>query len=130
MRVWKPTEKSIETITRAGGIVVRIGEHKEAKAFDASGLNYIDYEHQKTKIATHADLYTYFLSQCKFMIGTGSGPSAVPIIFGKPVLFTNWAPIGMMNGARNCLLLPKRMIYEQTGKEVDLITKSQKIRTH
>ena len=49
MRVWKPHRKSIETITRAGGIVVKIGEHKEAKAFDASGLNYTDYEHQKTK---------------------------------------------------------------------------------
>ena len=32
----------------------------------------------------------------------------------------------MMNGARNCLLLPKRMIYEQTGKEVDLITSESK----
>ena len=113
-------ELCVESIQNKGGFVIRIGEPTAYTQIDKHP-NYIDYGGEKQNNPDIQDLDSFFLGSCKFMIGTGSGPAAVPLIFGRPVLFTNWAPIGMMNGAQNCLWLPKRMVCTKSNMEIPLL---------
>ena len=100
---------AIKEIGERGGAVIRIGNAEQIKEEDINCDNYFDYERLKKSSNVRQDLDLFFLSECKFMIGTGSGPSAVPLLFGTPVLFTNWAPLTEVIGDNRSLWLPKHL---------------------
>lgn len=78
---------AITEITRRGGWVIRMGD---------AGMkplppmpNVFDYCHS----ALRADWMDIFIaSQCRFMLGTSSGPAYLPALFGVPAVLTNWWP--------------------------------------
>ena len=46
---------------------------------------------------------------CEYFVGTNSGYSLVPGIFGKRSLLTNWSPIGIPNWFPDDIFIPKRI---------------------
>ncbi len=101
---------AIEEVTKRGGWVIRMGD-KSMKPYKASGLNYIDYVFSKHQ-SDWMDVFIW--SEGRFFIGTGSGPSAIPICFGKPVAFSNWGPLGHRQWGKIDLLLPKLYVHKKT----------------
>ena len=87
-------KKAIELILDLGGQVIRIGNNKMTP-LDSIGIK------EKNKIfdyatSTHKSQFLdiYFLSRCRYMIATASGPMTFPNEFGVPILLTNLPSIG------------------------------------
>lgn len=93
---------AIKAIVKAGGFVFRMGHASMRPLPDM--VNVIDYAHSEYK----SDWMDVFLwSQCRFFIGSQSGPTEIPGTFGVPVLATNFTGIGFTSTTRQGLMLPK-----------------------
>lgn len=81
--------EGIQIITRAGGWVVRLGDPSMSRIPVMDRV--IDYAHAPFK----SDLMDlYLMSQCRFFIGTDSGPFLTSmLLFKKRVILTNFADI-------------------------------------
>ena len=85
---------AIRVITRAGGWVVRLGDASMTPMPDMEHV--IDYAHSRWK-SELMDLY--LISECRFFLGTTSGPTEVALLFDRPVLIVNaeecatWGPM-------------------------------------
>lgn len=75
---------AIAAITSRGGYVVRLGDATMSALPALDGV--IDYAHSPFK-SELMDLY--LISQCRFFVGTVSGPIEVAWLFERPVLATN-----------------------------------------
>lgn len=59
------------------------------------------------------------ISKCRFFIGCGSGPiSMASHVFGRPILSTNWAPLGCRLSWKNQVILPKKFIKNDFSTEI------------
>lgn len=95
---------SIKEITSRGGWVIRIGDSTmEPLPKLPRVIDLVAHEDSRK------DLHLYVLSQCKFFMGTSSGPSSVPPLFGVPTLVTNTTSIGrnVLSAAANSMYVPK-----------------------
>jgi putative glycosyltransferase (TIGR04372 family) len=54
------------------------------------------------------------------MIGTGSGPGAVPMCFNKPVAYTNWGPMRQRHWFKSDIYLPKQYKLITEGRFLTL----------
>jgi putative glycosyltransferase (TIGR04372 family) len=98
---------AVRLIHQHGGWVVRIGDPRMKPLPQCPGL--IDYPRSAFK----SDWMDIFLmSQCRFFMGTNSGPSFVPPLFGVPCLYTNWFPFSLCPFYPDNLLLPKLYWHE------------------
>lgn len=100
---------AIDRIRARGGWVIRIGHPSTQPLPPLEGV--LDYAHS----ALRSDWMDIFLlGDCRFLLGTNSGPICVSGAFGRPVCGTNWTPISMgaLTGAD--LFIPKR--YAQAGR--------------
>ncbi len=78
---------AIAELTRRGGWVIRMGDPSMTPLPPLP--NVIDYCHSDLR----ADWMDVFIAaQCRFMIGSGSGPVFIPPIYGVPSVITNWWP--------------------------------------
>ena len=100
-------QKTVDHILDCGGFVVRIGTDDGHRLENKSG--YIDYSSEANQ---NDVLNTFFLGECRFLIGTNSGPICVPPTFGRPVLTTNGPGIGINAYFPNSILLPKLVVDE------------------
>jgi putative glycosyltransferase (TIGR04372 family) len=118
-------ELAISHIIKNGGFVVRIGEDDGHYIKNREG--FLDYTKSKIK---NSVLDTFFLAECKFMIGTNSGPICVPETFGKPTLMTN-TPGAVAPYFPKSIIIPK-LITDQSGRIINLneALKSQNGWTH
>ncbi|MDO8662353.1 MAG: TIGR04372 family glycosyltransferase [Candidatus Omnitrophota bacterium] len=92
---------AIKAITSAGGWVIRIGDPGMKPLPEMSQV--IDYAHSNIK----SDWMDVFLcAECRFFIGTSSGPFTLAVAFGVPVLVTN--------------LLPGHALYHLSSKDLFL----------
>ncbi len=98
---------AVELITQRGWYVVRVGDPAMKPVPQHPGL--IDYAHSSIRSNL---LDVYLSSQCRFFIGTSSGPILIPHVFGTPILGTNYAPISGRLHAGNSLLLLKRLRHK------------------
>ncbi len=93
--------EAIRYINSLGGWVVRIGD---------SGMDPLPLEGNILDLAVTAErngwLHAYCLAECKFYLGTPSGPAFVAPFFGTPCLITNTTSIG-----RNTLAMSEHTIY-------------------
>lgn len=105
---------AIDTVTRAGGWVVRLGDPVmtplpgRAQVIDLAGV-----------ADRRPSVDVYSLAACHFMIGTSSGPVNVPSLFGRPVLQTNTTGFGALPYFARSLCLPKLM-SDRTGRVLSL----------
>jgi len=96
---------AIRTIRAAGGAVIRIGSPNMWRLPEMSGV--IDYAVADWK---SPELDVFVWSQCRFFIGTGSGPSNIPPTFGRPTLLTNFPCVALDQGFNEHAVLPKRLV--------------------
>ena len=76
--------KAIKSITEVGGWVVRIGDPSMTPFPQME--NVIDYPHTQFKSEL---MDIYLVSECRFYLGTNSGPSDVATLFNKPMILVN-----------------------------------------
>lgn len=93
---------AVRLIHQHGGWVVRIGDAGMKPLPRCPGL--VDYPHSAFKSPW---MDVFLMSQCRFYIGTNSGPAFVPPLFGVPCLYTNWFPFSLCPFYPGNLLLPK-----------------------
>lgn len=101
-----------------GGAVIRLG-NSDMTPLATLGLRHprvIDYAHEELRDSA---LDIYFLSQAKFLVGTGSGPILVPNEFGKPVLYTNVPAIGRTRRLRGSCL-PQIVADSDSGRRLNI----------
>ena len=107
---------AIDRIISNGGVVVRLGD--ESMTPIGSRPGFVDYPFTHIK----ADWMDAFLaSQCHYMIGTPSGMSFVPMLFGRPIAFTNWTTLINIIDTPNVLTIFKPL-YEASGRLVPFDT--------
>ncbi len=101
----------IDAVVQRGGHVIRMGDSTMKPLGDRAGA--IDYAHGDFK----SDMMDIFLcAHCRFFIGTNSGLSMVPPVFGKPCALTNWSPIAIQNWFPGDLFIPKQIQRRKTGE--------------
>lgn len=96
--------RAIEDVISRGGKVIRIGDTSMPPM--PSQLGFIDLVAESN---SRKDLHLYVLAKSLFFIGTSSGPSSVPALFGVPTLITNTTSIGrnVLSAAKNSIYIPK-----------------------
>lgn len=110
--------KAIRFILDIGGYVIRLGNPSMTPmssllSHDAKFIDYAHYPNRSPKM----DIF--LLSRCRFLIGTASGPIAVPHDFGVPVLYTNATNVGLLPRWRG-FCLPQTFQEVQSGRELTL----------
>src|SRR3546814_5300706 len=103
---------AVAYLVSRGVQVVRLGDASMTPVEPREGL--VDYPFTDAK-SEWMDFY--LASRCRFHIGTSSGMSFVPLLFGRPVLLTNWITLAHMVCAPNVLTLPK-VLSDRDGRVV------------
>ena len=99
---------AIKTIIAHGGWVIRMGNPTMKPLPDMDHV--IDYAHSDDR----SDWMDVFLgAQCRFIIGTASGPNPISIAFGAPMVLTNYLPWHALHFSNQDLLLP-RLLWSST----------------
>jgi putative glycosyltransferase (TIGR04372 family) len=93
--------QATEEVVDRGGWVVRVGD-PSMKALPSSD-HVIDYVHSDVR-SDWMDVFC--MSQCRFFLGSGSGPYGVAFTFGAPCVVANLIPIGAPYSKRD-LWIPK-----------------------
>jgi putative glycosyltransferase (TIGR04372 family) len=92
----------IDFVVSQGGWVVRGGDPSMTPL--APRERVIDYavsEHRS------AEIDIYLCAECAYFVGTNSGFSVIPPVFGKRCALTNWSPIGIPNWYLDDIYIPK-----------------------
>jgi putative glycosyltransferase (TIGR04372 family) len=106
---------AIAEITGRGGYVVRMGD-PDAPPMPALA-NVIDY----CRSGMRSDWMDIFLiARSRFMLGSASGPSFVPALYGVPAVLTNWWPPGMRPWHAADIFLPKLLRRSADGRRLTL----------
>lgn len=95
-------DKVIDFVTARGGWVVRVGDPSMTPITPRP--NVIDYA-----VSTHRnfELDVFLCATCSYFIGTNSGLSLVPPVFGRRCVLTNWSPIAIPNSYPDDIYIPK-----------------------
>jgi putative glycosyltransferase (TIGR04372 family) len=104
-------EMAIFELTSRGYWVIRIGTSENSKINSyPMVIDLVD------STDSHNWLHSYVLSQCEFYIGTASGPSWVPRLFGRPSLLTNLNEIATQVGTAPVysIHLPKKYMHQDS----------------
>jgi putative glycosyltransferase (TIGR04372 family) len=104
---------AMQEVVSRGGWVIRIGD-KGMKPLPAMP-GVIDYAHSDFK-SDWMDIF--LLAQCRFFVGTPSGPAQVPHLFGVPTVYTNWIPMADYPYHANALLIHKTHRDSNTGSKI------------
>lgn len=100
-------KKTVSKLIKLGFTVIRVGkDHK--KFLKIENKKYIDLHKEKI---WNDELELFLISKCKFFIGTHSGGSMSPLyMFKKPILFTNFVPIGkVFSYSKKIFFIPKKI---------------------
>ncbi len=106
---------AIKTIVERGGWVLRMGDPTMTPLPELDGV--IDYANSEVR----SDWMDVFgLSQCRFFVGTASGPMNVARAFCVPVLATNYFPTGTWPFSDGDLFIHKRHRRQEDGRWLTL----------
>ncbi len=122
-RIYKPardadiytSDEAIRAVTSRGGWVVRMGDPSMRPLKPMNQV--VDYIQTSVR-SEFTDVV--LLSLCRFFIGTNSGVSIIPAIYGIPCVLTNWVPIGTPNWYGKDLMIPKLLVDRASGKVLSL----------
>lgn len=101
----------IDWIVEQGGWVVRLGD-QNMPPFAPHG-RVIDYA---TSEFRSPDIDIMLCATCAYFLGTNSGLSVVPAMFGRPCALTNWSPIAIPNWYLDDVYVPKLVREKATGR--------------
>ena len=102
----------IEALTRRGYYALRMGAVVKNPLEIANPL-IIDYA---TKYRSEF-LDIYLLSKCRFFIGDTAGIFCVPLAFRRPVVLTNWIPLGHFpDWGEGNIFIPKKLWSNKLGR--------------
>ena len=101
-------QKAIDYIIEQGGWVVRAGDQSMQRFPKQDRV--IDYATTPQK---SPDLDISLCANCEYFIGTNSGFSLVPGVFGKRSLLTNWSPMAIPNWYKNDIFVPKKIWHKK-----------------
>jgi putative glycosyltransferase (TIGR04372 family) len=93
---------TVDFIISQGGWVVRGGDPSMTPF--SSHERVIDYA---TNPHRSPEIDIYLCAECAYFVGTNSGFSVIPPIFGKRCALTNWSPIGIPNWYLDDIYIPK-----------------------
>ncbi|MDO8289815.1 MAG: TIGR04372 family glycosyltransferase [Parvibaculum sp.] len=103
--------EAINWIVAQGGWVVRLGDsHMPPYAPHERVIDYATSEFRSP------DFDVMFCATCEFFLGTNSGFSVVPAMFGKPCALTNWSPLAIPNWYLDDVYVPKLVREKSTGR--------------
>ena len=106
-----------EALADRGYFVIRMGA-KVSSPINSRHIKVIDYATNGLR-SDFMDIYLG--AKCEFCISTSTGWDAVPIIFRRPVVFVNQAPIGLMNSfSRRYLGIMKHHFLKNESRELTL----------
>ena len=92
----------IDFVLSKGGWVVRGGDPTMTKI--PARERVIDYA---TSARRSPEIDILLCAECTYFVGTNSGFSVVPPVFGKRCALTNWSPIGIPNWYLDDIYIPK-----------------------
>lgn len=107
--------EALNLVASLGGYIVRIGDPRMKPLDGVPKL--IDYFKSNIR-STYLD--TYLLSNCKFFIGTSSGPILTSQLFGRPTLATNFAPINSYAYLKNGITISKKYYSKSMNRFLTL----------
>lgn len=110
---------AIQEITRAGGWVIRMGDPTMKPLPPMERV--WDYAHSPDR-SERMDVF--LLANCRFFVGTNTGVSYVPPVFGRPCLYTNWCALDHRPWWSQNLLIHKNIRERKSG---DLLPYSRMI---
>lgn len=93
---------AVQEVISRGGYVIRVGDPKMKPSFTMKG--YFDYALSEIR-SNRMDIFLF--SQCRCFVGVSSGPVLTPVLFGVPVVMTNFVPMSGRPHAGNSLYIPK-----------------------
>jgi len=102
---------AIEAIVERGGWVVRIGDPSMNPLPPMDRV--IDYVHTDA-FSDWMDLY--LAARCRFMLGMSSGPCTLPVLFGRPMVCTNFISMDRMMATKNTMVIPKLVWLEREAR--------------
>ena len=106
---------AIRRVIELGGFVIRMGNPLMAPLPKIHGL--IDYAHSVERV----DWMDVFLwGKSRFFIGTNSGGSDVPQVFGVPVIKSNFSHIGQSFYSPKSFMVPKLFKHKDSGQLLTL----------
>jgi putative glycosyltransferase (TIGR04372 family) len=92
----------VDFVIGKGGWVVRGGDPSMTPIPPREQV--IDYA---TSPHRSPEIDIYLCAECAYFVGTNSGFSVIPPIFGKRCALTNWSPIGIPNWYLDDIYIPK-----------------------
>ncbi len=108
---------SINEVIKRGGYVVRVGDSKMTPLPPKKGV--IDYAISKNKSSV---LDLFFGAKCAFAITTSSGYRAVPSIFGRPQLQTNFLPgTHVYEGGTQDVFILRKLVQKQAHETIPIL---------
>lgn len=102
---------AVEALAARGIWVVRLGDPSMRPAPPCD--HFVDYPFT---VAKSDWMDVYLAARCRFHIGTSSGMSFVPLMYGRPALFTNWGTLAYAVRAPAVLTLPKVLVDRDGAK--------------
>ena len=109
--------EGIKYLNEQGYFVIRMGSKVG---------NMVNYNHEKFIDYAYNGFRTEFMdiylgAKCYFCITTGSGFDAIPYIFRRPILYTNYLPVGgFMTFQKNTIIVPKNHFSNDLGRFLTL----------
>lgn len=106
-----------EELANRGYFVIRMGAQVR-EALKTSHQRVIDYATNGMR-SDFMDIYLG--AKCKFCVSTSTGWDSVPQIFRRPIVYTNFVPLGCMNTSRaEVLTITKRHVFQDSQKSLTL----------
>ena len=125
MRDWdiRTLIPSIGYLIENGYLVIRLGDLSMPRIRQRPG--FIDYAHSDNKAPA---LDIAFVASAAFHLGSSSGMSLIPIVFGTPCLMLNWhSRVYSGPWGRRCWTIFKKIIDTDNDKPVSDFTRLRKI---
>jgi putative glycosyltransferase (TIGR04372 family) len=108
-------ELAMEEIICRGGHVIRVGDPNMKPLAERVGV--FDYALSDIR-SNRMDIFLF--SQCRCFVGVSSGPVLTPVLFGVPVVMTNFMPISGRPHAGNCIFIPKLLRMQKEERYASL----------
>jgi len=106
-------DRVIDFVIGKGGWIVRGGDPSMTPLQPRERV--IDY-------ATHPlrspEIDIYLCAECSYFVGTNSGFSVIPPLFGRRCALTNWSPIGIPNWYLDDIYIPKLVRRNSDGRHL------------